>query len=73
MNFSKRKIFPLLQPGALVEIVSAADQSYFTTTLVGKMGVVVENVAASSSPNIWKVFIEEKMYNLHALDLKVVE
>ena len=69
----KRKQFPLLQPGMLVEVVEAADQGYYTKTLVGKIGLVVKNITARSSPNIWEVLIEEKTFNLHALDLKVLE
>lgn len=69
----KRKQFPLLQPGMLVEVIEAADQGYFTKTLVGKIGLVVKNIKTKGSPNIWEVFIEEKTFNLHALDLKVLE
>ena len=69
----KIKHFPLLQPGMLVEVVEAADQGYYTKALVGKVGLVVKNITASSSPNIWEVLIEEKTFNLHALDLKVLE
>lgn len=69
----KRKQFPLLQPGMLVEVVEAADQGYFTKTLIGKIGLVIKNISAKSSPNIWEVLIEEKTFNLHALDLKVLE
>jgi hypothetical protein len=72
MKFQK-KDFPLLQSGMLVEVIEAADQSYFTKTLVGKIGLVVKNIEAKSSPNIWEVLIEEKTFNLHALDLKVLE
>jgi len=69
----KIKHFPLLQPGMLVEVVEAADQGYYTKALVGKVGLVVKNTNAKSSPNIWEVLIEEKTFNLHALDLKVLE
>lgn len=69
----KRKQFPLLQPGMLVEVIEAADQGYFTKTLVGKIGLVVKNIKTKGSQNIWEVLIEEKTFNLHALDLKVLE
>ena len=69
----KIKHFPLLQPGMLVEVVQAADQGYYTKTLVGKVGLVVQNIKTNSSQNIWEVLIEEKTFNLHALDLKVLE
>lgn len=69
----KRKDFPLLQPGMLVEVVEAADQGYYTKALVGKVGLVVKNTNYKTIPNIWEVLIEEKTFNLHALDLKVLE
>lgn len=69
----KRKQFPLLQSGMLVEVIEAADQGYFTKTLVGKIGLVVKNIKTKGSQNIWEVLIEEKTFNLHALDLKVLE
>lgn len=72
MKFYK-KDFPLLQSGMLVEVIEAADQGYFTKTLVGKIGLVVKNIKTNSSTNIWEVLIEEKTYNVHALDLKVLE
>ena len=70
---SYKKEFPLLQPGILVEVIEAADQGYFTKTLVGKIGLVVKNIKAKSSPNVWEVLVEGKTFNLHALDLKVLE
>lgn len=72
MKFYKKQ-FPLLQPGILVEVIEAADQGYLEKTLVGKIGLVVKNIKAKSSPNVWEVLIEEKTFNLHALDLKVLE
>jgi len=72
-SLKPRKDFPLLQPGMLVEVIEAADQGYYTKVLVGKVGLVVKNTSAKSSPNIWEVLIEEKAFNLHALDLKVLQ
>jgi hypothetical protein len=68
-----KKDFPLLQSGMLVEVIEAEDQGYYTKVLVGKVGLVIKNTKAKSSPNIWEVLIEEKTFNLHALDLKVLE
>jgi hypothetical protein len=68
-----KKDFPLLQSGMLVEVIEAADQGYFTKALVGKIGLVVKNIKTNSSQNIWEVLIEEKTFNLHSLDLKVLE
>lgn len=68
----KRKEWQTIKPGDLVEVVEAADQGYFTKALVGKMGLIVKNTQAKSSPNVWEVLIEDKIFNLHALDLKVV-
>lgn len=68
-----KKEFPLLQAGMLVEVIEAADQGYFTKALVGKMGLIIKNTQAKSSPNVWEVLIEDKIFNLHSLDLKVIE
>jgi hypothetical protein len=68
-----KKDFPLLQSGMLVEVMEAADQGYLEKSLVGKIGLVVQNIKTNSSQNIWEVLIEEKTFNLHALDLKVLE
>ena len=57
----------------LVEVVEAADQGYYTKALVGKIGLVIKNTNAKSTPNVWEVLIEDKIFNLHALDLKVLE
>ena len=72
MKFQK-KDFPLLQSGMLVEVIEAADQGYFTKALVGKIGLVVQNIKTNNNQNVWEVLIEEKTFNLHALDLKVLE
>lgn len=71
--WKRPKQFPFLQPGMLVEVVEVADQGYYEKTLVGKVGIVIKNTQAKSSPNIWEVLIEEKIFNLHSLDLKVIE
>jgi hypothetical protein len=63
----------LIEPGILVEIIDVPDQDYFTKLLVGKIGLVIENIKANSSPNIWRILFEDgKIYKLHKLDLKPI-
>ena len=68
-----KKQFPILQTGMLVEVIEAKNQGYYEKLLIGKVGLVIKNTNAKSSPNVWEVLIEDKIFNLHALDLKVVE
>lgn len=63
-------------PGDLVEIVPTVympDQSAYEISFIGKLGIVIGNVPARSSQNIWKVLIEDRCINFHILDLKVVQ
>ena len=57
----------------LVEVIEAKDQGYYEKVLVGKVGLVIKNTNVKSSPNVWEVLIEDKIFNLHALDLKAIE
>ena len=57
----------------LVEVIEAKDQGYYEKVLAGKVGLVIKNTNAKSSPNVWEVLIEDKIFNLHALDLKAIE
>lgn len=61
------------RPGDLVEIVEVPDQNVYIRLFVGKLGVVIENVTAESSPNIWKLLIDDRCINFHRLDFKVVQ
>ncbi len=61
----------MFQVGDLVIILKAADQDeQLMKRLWGKMGIIIEKVNTSSSPNIWKVLIEDTYYHLHKLDLQ---
>lgn len=68
-----KKQFPILQTGMLVEVIEAKDQGYYEKLLIGKVGLVIKNTNVKSSPNVWEVLIEDKIFNLHALDLKEVK
>lgn len=70
---NKRKVFPVLVSGMLVEVIEAKDQGYYEKLLIGKVGLVIKNTNAKSSPNVWEVLIEDKIFNLHALVLKEVK
>mgnify|MGYP003352193490 FL=1 len=56
-------------PGDLIEVIKAPDQGYWVKMLSGSIGVVIENIQANSSPNIYKVLIVDQMYHLHSLDM----
>lgn len=64
----------ILQKGDLVRVIKAPDQNNFLIKgILNKLGVIVENVEARSSKNIWKVFVGGKFYYLHKLDLEKVD
>ena len=67
------KIKDELKSGDLVKIIYMPDQSAYERSFIGKLGIVIENVAASSSTNIWKVLIEDRCINFHLFDLEVVQ
>lgn len=63
----------MIKPGDLVEIIKNSDQSLYTRSFCGKLGVVLENINCSSSPNLWRVFVEDRIVHLHKLDFIVVQ
>lgn len=63
----------MIKPGDLVEIILAPEQSLYQRSFFGKLGIVVENVSAQSSPNIWKIFVEDQCVYMHKLNFKVVQ
>ena len=61
----------MFQVGDLVIILKVGDQDQqLMKNLWGKMGIIIEKVNTSSSPNIWKVLVEDTHYHLHKLDLQ---
>jgi hypothetical protein len=38
-----------------------------------KLGIVIENVKTNSSPNIWEIWVDGRIINLHVLDFVKVE
>lgn len=66
-------MFEVYQPGDLVEIVKAPDQGNHIRFLIGKLGIVIERAEVKSSPNIWKIFVIDNYYNIHALDIKLLK
>ena len=60
-------------PGDLVKIVYMPDQSAYERSFIGKLGIVIENVPAKYSPNIWKILIDDRCYDFHLFDLEVVQ
>lgn len=65
----------MIRAGLLVEIIDAGDQPLWTKKLVGKIGMVIEPIIYRHNIKkytVWKVLVEESMYNLHILDLKEI-
>jgi hypothetical protein len=61
------------QPGDLIQIINAPDQNFYTRKLCDKLGVVIENIITDSSTNIYKVLVEDRFCNLHALDMELLQ
>jgi len=60
-------------PGDLIQIIEMPDQGYYEKSLRGKLGVIIEHVHTNSSPNIWKILIDNKCCNLHLFDFVIVQ
>lgn len=65
--------FPIYKTGDLVEVIEAGDQGVLEKSLVGKFGLVVENIESPISPNLWKILLDDKFYVLHAYDIRIIE
>ena len=62
-------------PGDLIEIIDAKDQSLYIKKQVGKIGLVERNLTLGesvSSRNMYKVWVEDIILHLHALDMKLI-
>ena len=62
-------------PGDLVEIIDAKDQSLYIKKQVCKLGLIERRLTleeSASSRNMYKVWVEERILHLHALDLKLL-
>lgn len=64
----------MFQKGDLVRVIKAPDQDqYSMKDIINKLGVIVGKVSdSSSSYNIWKVFVGDRIRHLHKLDLEKV-
>lgn len=64
--------------GDLVELIEAKDQSlYFRKTYVGKVGIIERRMTeqqdgVKSSPNMYRVLVDNKILKLHSLDMKLI-
>jgi len=38
-----------------------------------KLGIIIKKVEANSSPNIWEIWVDGRIINLHVLDFVKVE
>lgn len=65
-------------PGDLVELIDAKDQSlYFKEQFVGQIGIIErkmneEQDGVKSSPNMYKVLVDNRILRLHCLDMKLL-
>lgn len=65
-------------PGDLVELIEAKDQgAYFRKMFVGKLGVIERRMTKEqdgeiSSPNMYKVFVDNRIVHIHCLDMKLL-
>lgn len=65
-------------PGDLVQLIEAKDQSlYYRKQFVGKYGIIIRKCTQQedgvvSSPNMYRVYVESRILNLHCLDLKLL-
>ena len=59
------------KPGDLVEVSATLDHDrfYFTKLTHRKLGIVIEHVQSNSSPNIWKVLVEDCYCDVHVFDM----
>lgn len=66
--------YPAYFPGDLVEIIEARDQSLYIKKHISKIGLIEKrlHLEITSSPNMYKVHIEENILHLHAADLKLL-
>lgn len=65
-------------PGDLVELIDVKDQSlYFKKAFVGQIGIIErrmneEQDGVKSSPNMYKVLVDNRILRLHCLDMKLL-
>lgn len=65
-------------PGDLIQVIDAKDQSlYFKKEFVGKIGIIErkmneEQDGVKSSPNMYKVLVDNRILRLHCLDMKLL-
>jgi|688.fasta_scaffold203207_3 hypothetical protein len=62
------------QKGDLIRVIQAPDQNTaHMKRFWNKLGIVIENVKTNSSPNIWEIWVDGRIINLHVLDFVKVE
>ena len=62
-------------PGDLVKIIEAGDQSLYTKTFRGKVGILIKNLGPPqimSSKRLWETLVEGKIITLHELDFELL-
>lgn len=73
----EKQMFQFLT-GDLVELIEAKDQSlYFRKAYVGKIGLIERRMTeqqdgVKSSPNMYRVLVDNKILKLHSLDMKLL-
>jgi hypothetical protein len=67
----------MINPGVLVKVIYVADQDRYTRSLIGKVGLIIERFNSSNVSDYvayrYRVLIDEQIFTLHPLDIKMLE
>ena len=62
------------QKGDLIRVIQVPDQNIAQMKRFwNKLGIIIKKVEANSSPNIWEIWVDGRIINLHVLDFVKVE
>jgi hypothetical protein len=62
------------QSGDLIRVIQVPDQNIAQMKRFwNKLGIIIKKVEANSSPNIWEIWVDGRIINLHVLDFVKVE
>ena len=62
------------QSGDLIRVIQVPDQNTAQMKRFwNKLGIIIKKVEANSSPNIWEIWVDGYIVNLHVLDFVKVE
>jgi len=62
------------QSGDLIRVIQVPDQNIAQMKRFwNKLGIIIKKVEANSCPNIWEIWVDGRIINLHVLDFVKVE